>query len=85
MSAEAGDILTIIYIAFSVLFGIVVGEYSAKSFSDKYLALKAGKLGRTAVCVRGKFYYIIPEQEYIELDLLRLQTDSQELKAGDAK
>lgn len=70
--------MTILYIAFSVLFGLVVGEYLAKSFNDKYLAMKAGKIGRTAACVRGKFYYIIPEEEYVELDLLRLQLDGQE-------
>lgn len=73
--------MTIVYIAFSVLFGLVVGEYSAKHFNDKYLALKAGKFGRTAVYVRGKFYYIIPEEEYIELDLMRLQTEG--LEEGD--
>jgi hypothetical protein len=59
-----------------------VGEYSAKHFNNKYLALKAGKFGRTAVCIRGKFYYIIPEEEYIELDLLRLQEGQEE--AGNA-
>jgi len=75
------ETLTILYIAFSVLFGLVVGEYSAKHFNDKYLALKAGKFGRTAVCIRGKFYYIIPEQEYNELDLLRLANEQAE--AGD--
>lgn len=74
--------MTILYIAFSVLFGIVVGEYSAKSFNDRYLALKAEKLGRTAVCIRDKFYYIIPEEEYIELDLLRMVGDQTPQPSG---
>lgn len=73
--------LTILCILLSALFGLIAGNYMANYFHDRYLTLKSKKLGRTAVYSQGKFYYIVPEEEYIELDLLRLsRNQSKNLK-----
>lgn len=75
--------MTILYIILSALLGLVIGECSAKYFNDRYLMLKSKKLGRTAICVQGKFfYYIVPEEEYVELDLLRLSRDQNKKSKG---
>lgn len=61
----------VIYVILSFLVGLIAGEYFIARSYSKYMALKSETPNRTAINVRGKFYYVIPEKEYVELDLLR--------------
>lgn len=58
------------YIILTFLIGLMVGKYLSDRSNARHLALKSEKLGRTAMCVLGKFYYIVPEKEYIEFETL---------------
>lgn len=54
--------------------GAVVGGWLTGRSNDSYLLSKADdSYGRTAVCVRGKFFYVVPESEYVQLDILRVR------------
>lgn len=48
--------------------GILVGGLLTTYLSNLYLVLKSEKNNRTALCINGKFYYIMPEEEYIRVD-----------------
>jgi hypothetical protein len=60
-------------ILWTVGFGLslfLLGFLLSNLSNDYYLKLKAGPKYRTAMCVRGKFYYIIPEHEYVSTMVL---------------
>jgi hypothetical protein len=42
---------------------LIVDRY----FNNLYLETKAKAEYRTAIFIRGKFYYLIPDEEYLEL------------------
>lgn len=52
---------TVIAVGAGFLAGFALSQYSQNS----YLVMKATPKWRTALCIRGKFYYIIPESEYV--------------------
>ncbi len=45
-------------------FGFLSGAAFSSWSNNNYLVLKAAREWRTAACIRGKFYYIVPESEY---------------------
>ena len=42
-----------------------------RNMDQKYLIEKAESRHRTPVLIKKRFYYIVPEAEYVELDQLR--------------
>jgi hypothetical protein len=47
-------------------FGYLIGAIITDWQNWRYFELKAKKEYRTPICVRSKFYYIIPEQEFLD-------------------
>jgi hypothetical protein len=67
----------------TAMVAVVVGTMIEKWLYDDYLEWKGGKQYRTAMCVRGRFYYVIPEAEYCDEIRPALARDwSRSRKAG---
>lgn len=60
---------------FGVAFGLfTMGMLVGKSLEARLWRSKADDAyGRTAMCSNGEFFYVVPEHEYVELDLMRLR------------
>jgi hypothetical protein len=52
-----------------VLIGCVMVIILDRYLTNKYIESKGNKEYRTPICINGKFFYIIPEKEYLERDL----------------
>lgn len=49
-----------------LLSGAVAGMAWERFFTMRYIQMKADAEGRTAMCVGNKFYYVLPEEEYVQ-------------------
>jgi hypothetical protein len=49
----------------------LLGFLCSTASSNSYIKAKADPKWRTAMCVDGKFYYVVPEREYVELEMAR--------------
>lgn len=57
----------VVWLAIAAEVGALAGMWLAGRMRDSYIVGKADdRYGRTAMCVRGKFYYVVPEAEYVE-------------------
>lgn len=57
------------WILAAVLGGLAVGLHLGSCMEARIWRLKADPDFRTAMCSGGKFYYVIPEKEYVERNL----------------
>jgi hypothetical protein len=55
--------------------GLFVGSLVERIALERYIRLKAGPEHRSAVCLGGEFYYVLPEHEYCEEILPALHRD----------
>ena len=46
--------------------GFLLGALIISRSNDSYLLSAGRELWRTPICVRGKFFYVVPEKEYTE-------------------
>ena len=56
----------------AIFMGIVLYCMGREHEADSW-RLAANREYRTAIYSRGQFYYVVPEQEYLVLDILRLK------------
>jgi hypothetical protein len=55
--------------------GLLVGSFVERIALERYLHMKARPENRSAECLGGKFYYLIPEHEHCEEILPALRRD----------
>jgi len=59
-----------------VTVGCVVATVMQRRVYHSVLYQKGtSQYGKTAECIKGEFFYIVPEKEYNELTLLKLKED----------
>lgn len=46
--------------------GIFLGSNWIYIQRNNYIEIKSNKENRTPMCVKGKFYYVVPEKEYFD-------------------
>lgn len=59
-----------------VIFGAFLGGWLESFLTARTIAVKADSHHRTAIKVGDKFYYIVPESEYVEMKLDKLTLEN---------
>lgn len=62
-------------VTIGILIGILIGSAVNERALGKEVEFKSEKTNRAAICIGGKFYYVVPEKEYVDtaLETMRLR------------
>lgn len=77
--------MTTVFVLYSVIFGIIIGQFITKWNYGSILIAKANPDSRTGLFLRGKMYYIITSEEYMTNILGIEDAEVVVIEAGDAQ